>query len=240
MSHKNLLADTDFTDSRDQRFVHSVVIGKVSKIEVSDKGANIRVIMPDKIDHDGQPLITKPIPVLQICAGKKRQFAMPCVGQNALLVKLPNSTASYGVLGFFYTSKDPPPVTDPLLDYTVWDDEKTFIKFDGNKDADPFLTWDFQGGWKATAAKDINIKTTNGAKVTVEGDGQVTIKSDSSDIIVDSASGKVTIQGATGVTISDSASVTVQAPTIKLQGNIVHTGDITTSGVHTDSLGHHH
>ena len=229
---KNLLADTDFTDSRDQRFVHSVIIGKVSKIECSDQGANIRVIMPDKIDHQGQPLITKPIPVMQVSTGGKRSFAMPRIGQNALLVKLPNSTSSYASIAHFYTTNDPPPVIDPLLDYTIWDDGKTYIKFDANKNADPFLTWDFQGGWKATVAKDINIKTTNGAKITVEGDGDVMVKSDSGNITVNAASGQVTISG--------NSQVTIQAPTINLQGNVVHTGNMNTSGVHTDSLGHHH
>ena len=73
---KNLLADTDFTDGRDKRFVHSVLIGRISKLECSEKGANVRVIMPDRLDSDGQPLITKPIPVLQISAAARSP--LPC------------------------------------------------------------------------------------------------------------------------------------------------------------------
>jgi len=229
---KNLLADTDYTDGRDQRFVHAVQIGRVSKIECNEDQANIRVIMPDKLDHNGQPLITKPIPVLQISAGGKKSFAMPRIGQNVLLVKLPNSTSSYAALNFFYTSKEKPPVTDPLLDYCIWDDGKTFIKLDGNKDADPFLTWDFQGGVKINTQKDINIKAQNGAKINIEGDGDVTVKSDNGNIIVNAASGAVTIEG--------NQSVTLKATTIIIQGNIQHTGNMNTSGVHTDANGIHH
>jgi len=232
MSRKNLLADTDFTDGRDKRFVHTILLGKVKTIECTDKQANITALMPDRLDHEGTPLTTKAIPVLQISAGGKKQFAMPRIGQNVILLKLPNSTSSYAAINAFYTSNDPPPVKDPLLDYTIWDDGKTYVKFDANKDADPFLTWDFQGGWKATVAKDINIKTTNGAKVNIEGDGTVTVKSDSGDIVINAASGQVTIQG--------SSQITLTAPTIKLDGFVHTTGNMLTDGVHTDSLGHHH
>jgi len=232
MGQKNLLSDTDYTDGRDKRFAASVLLGKVAKIECSEKGANIRCLLADRLDHKGQPLVTMPVPVLQVCAGGKRSFAMPRIGQNVFLTKLPNSTCNYGAMGFFYTTKDPPPVTDPLLDYTIWDDGKTYVKFDANKNADPFLTWDFQGGWKATVAKDINIKTTNGAKVTIEGDGDVTVKSDSGNITVNAASGAVTIQGNSGITI--------KAPTITLDGFVHTTQNMLTDGVHTDSLGHHH
>src|SRR5262245_36967918 len=146
MALKNLLGDTDYSDGRDNRFAKSVLLGKVSKLEVDEKGANVRIIMPDRLDHNGQPLITKPIPVLQISAGGKKQFAMPRLDQNALVVKLPNSTSNYAAIGFFYTTKLPPPVTDPKLDYTEWEGGH-IQKFDANDDADVFLTWDFKGGW---------------------------------------------------------------------------------------------
>jgi phage baseplate assembly protein gpV len=226
---KNLLADTDFTDGRDKRFVHSVLIGRVSKLECSEKGANVRVIMPDRLDHEGQPLITKPIPVLQISAGGKKQFAMPRLNQNTLLVKLPNSTSSYAAIGFFYTTKEPPPVTDPKLDYAIYDEGST-KQFDANDGKGDEL-WNLKGqitfnadGTITVESKktDIVVKSDQG-KVTVEANGDVTVKSDS---------GQVTVQG--------SSSVTLQAPTINLKGNVIHTGNMTTSGVHTDSLGHHH
>jgi phage baseplate assembly protein gpV len=213
MGHKNILADTDFADGRDQRFVHSILIGKVSDIVCTDKGANVRVIMPDKLDHDDQPLITKPIPVLQVSAGGKKSFAMPRIGQNTLLVKLPNSTSSYAAIGFFYTSKDPPPVTDPRLDYCIYDDGSS-IKIDSNDGASVTLTWDFKGGISITTQKDIAINAQGGAKVTVTAEG---------DITLNSTGGKAVIT----------------ASEIDLNGTIVHEGSMTTSGIHTAADGPH-
>jgi phage baseplate assembly protein gpV len=138
-------------------------VGKVTKIECSDKGANVRVIFPDRTDHNGQPLISRPIPILQIASLAKRSFAVPRLNDNVVCVKLPNGTSNYLVVGSYYTSKDPPPVTDPKLDYTEWEGGH-IEKRDANDGADVFLTQDFKGGWNCTVKKDINIKTTNGAK----------------------------------------------------------------------------
>lgn len=234
---KNLLADTDYTDGRDQRFVHSVLIGRVSKIECNEKGANIRVIMPDKLDHKGQPLITKPIPWLQTCAGKqdgKRTFSMPRIGENVTLTKLPNSTSSYIAARSFYTSKQPPPVTDPKLDYTEWEGGHK-EQFDANTDdngnpkSDVFLTQDFKAGWKGTYKKDVNLNTTDSAKFNVTADGDVNIKS---------ANGNINAQSPNGTIFLDQQTIHLKG-TVVIEGNISHTGDMVTSGVHTDSNGHH-
>ena len=232
---KNLLADTDFTDGRDKRFVHSVLIGRVSKLECSDTAANVRVTMPDRLDSEGQPLITKPIPVLQVSAGGKKSFAMPRIGQNALMVKLPNSTSSYAAIGFFYTRKEKPPVKDPLVDYCEWEGGH-IQKHDANEDADVFLTQDFKGGWNCTVKKDVNLKTTDGAKTNIESDGDVLIKSATGNINVESPSGVVTIKQQT---------IELQATDIKLTGKVTivgaidHTGAHETHGVHHDNKGFH-
>jgi phage baseplate assembly protein gpV len=232
---KNLLADTDFTDGRDKRFVHSVLIGRVSKLEVSEKGANVRIIMPDRLDHQGQPLITKPIPVLQISAGGKKQFAMPRLDQNALLVKLPNSTSSYAAIGFFYTTKVPPPVTDPKLDYTIWEGGHT-QQFDANTDdngnpkSDVFLTQDFKAGWKGTYKKDVNLNTTDSAKFNVQADG---------DVLIQSAKGNIDVKAPTGTVTIEQDIVTLKANTINLIGNVVHQGNMSTTGIHTAADGPH-
>src|SRR5215831_5282100 len=177
MGRKNLLADTDYTSGKDNRFKNSVHIGRVSEIIVTDKGANVRVIMPDKVDHNDQPLITKPIPVLQTSTGKKRSFAMPRIGQNVLLVKLPNGTSDYAAVGFFYTSNDPPPVTDPMLDYCEYDDGST-MKFDANEGT---LTWNFKGGISVTTVEDITINTQG--KVTINADGDIKLVSSGGKVI---------------------------------------------------------
>ena len=232
---KNILSDTDYTKGWDNRFGVSVVIGKVSKIECSEKGANVRVIMPDRVDHEGNPLISKPVPVMMIASKAKKSFAVPRLNDNVVLVKLPNGTSNYMVVGSFYTSKDPPPVTDPLLDYTEWEGgHKQTI--DANEDAEVFLKQDFKGGWDATIKKDVNLKTTDSAKFNIEADGDVLVKSATGNVNVESPTGTVTIKQQT---------IELQATTIRLTGaveivgQITHTGSMTTSVTHVDSVGPH-
>jgi phage baseplate assembly protein V len=194
---KNLLADTDYSKGKDNRFRSALMIGRVSEVKCDETQASVRVIFPDRLDHKDQPLITKPIPVLQQSAGAKRAFAMPRVGQNVLVAKLPNGSSDYLLLGTFYTTSDPPPVTDPLLDHTEYDDGSV-IEFDAGTGS---MRWDLKGG------------------ISLQCDGDVTIKCN--------------------------GSLLIDAPNIKLQGamtfegDITHTGNINTSGHHTDAGGHH-
>jgi phage baseplate assembly protein gpV len=230
MGRKNLLADTDYTSGRDNRYKSSVLMGFVSKIECDDKHANVRVIMPDRIDHEGTPLNTKPIPVLQIASSAKKSFAMPRLKDVVAIVKMPNSTSDYFVIGSFYTPRNPPPVTDPLVDYTEWEGGH-IQKFDANEDADVFLTQDFKGGWDATIKKDVNLKTTDGAKFNIEADG---------DVLMKSASGNINIESPTGTVTIKQDVIELNATTIKLIGHVIVTGAIDQSGgVHHDPNGFH-
>jgi phage baseplate assembly protein gpV len=235
MGRKNLLSDTDYTSGKDMRFKSAVWLAKVSKIEVTDKQANVRVLMPDRLDHEGTPMNSKPIPVLQIASLAKRSYAMPRLKDNVLIMKLANATSDYVVIGSFYTTKEPPPVSDPKLDYTEWEGGHT-QKFDANDDAEVFLTQDFKGGWHATIKKDVLLKTTDSAKFNIESDGDVLIKSANGNIDIESPTGTVTIK---------QDEIVLQATNIKLigaveiTGNITHTGNMTTTGAHTDVNGLH-
>jgi phage baseplate assembly protein gpV len=232
---KNLLSDTDYTSGRDNRFSVGSAIGRVSKVEVSEKGANVRVIMPDRLDADDNPLISKPVPVLQIASQAKKSFAVPRIDDNVMMVKLANGTSNYAVIGSFYTSKRPPPVTDPLLDYTEWEGGHIEQR-DANEDADVFLTQDFKGGVKTTVKKDIEIKTTDGGKMSMTSDGDMLVKSATGDVNVESPSGAVNIKQKT---------INLEADTINLKGHVVitgaldHTGEHRTNGHHIDSTGPH-
>lgn len=218
---KNILSDTDYTSGRDNRFGVAVVIGRVSKLEVSEKGANVRVIMPDRVDHQDQPLISKPIPVLQIASQAKKSFAVPRLDDNVMLVKLANGTSNYAVIGSFYTSKRPPPVTDPMLDFVEYDDGST-MQFNAETGE---LTWKLKGDMLWDNEKDFTLKTKG--NVVIEIDGDVTIKPGGNVAI--EAGGDVDIKGGT---------VNLQGA-MKFTGNIDHIGDIHTSGRHVDSLGPH-
>jgi len=213
MARKNLLADTDFTHGKDKRYGASVHIGRVTEVICDETQASVRVIMPDRLDHEGQPLITKPIPVWQTSAGKKKSFAMPRVGQNVVLLKMPNGTSAYHVIGTFYTTSDPPPVTDPLLDYCIYDDGST-KQFDANNGTE---TWKLKGG------------------IVIETDEAISIQCDK-DVTIDS-SAKVYIKGATEVKI-EGGNLILKGP-LRIEGDIDHVGNMVTSGVHTDTNGVH-
>jgi phage baseplate assembly protein gpV len=231
---KNILSDTDYTKGWDNRFGTSVVVGKISKLECSEKGANVRVIMPDRCDHDGNPLITKPIPVLQVASAAKKSFAMPREKDNIVLVKLPNGTANYLAIGSFYTSKSPPPITDPKVDYCEWEGGHT-EQHDANDDAEVFLTQDFKGGVKTTVKKDIEVKTTDGGKMSMTSDGDMLMKSATGNINVESPSGTVNIKQQA---IHLTGHVTIDGP-LDINGNITHVGNMNTNGTHQDTRGFH-
>jgi phage baseplate assembly protein V len=228
MGVKNILSDTDHARGQDTRFMQAVAIGRVTKIEVDDKRANVRVIMPDRKDHVGTPLITKPIPVMQVASTAKKSYAIPRIGTPVVLLKLANGTSDWLVVGSFYTKNDPPPVSDPMLDYVVYDDGST-QQFDANNGT---LTWRLKGAIDIETDGNVKIKAKTGATVTIEGDADVLVKSDSA---------KVTLQSGTDVEVNATGEVklTSAANIVRINGNIIHTGDMSTTGVHTDSLGFH-
>ena len=236
MSIKNILSDTDFTRGKDTRFQTAVLIGRVSKIECTDKHANVRVIMPDRKDHNGTPLNTKPVPVLQIASMAKKQFAVPRLNDLVVMVKMANSTSDYLVVGSIYSKSNPPPVKDPLLDYTAWEGGHT-QQFDANKDADVFLTQDFKGGWKGTYKKDVNLATTDSAQFNVKADGDMLLQSANGNIDVKAPSGTITLEQDT-IILKGTSGITLQGP-VTIIGNITHTGGMVTSGAHLDVNGHH-
>ena len=51
--------------------------------------------------------------------------------------------------------------------------------------------------------------------------------------------GGLLVESSKPVTIKSSGTVTIEAPTVVINGNIQHTGNMATSGVHTDSNGVH-
>jgi phage baseplate assembly protein V len=211
---KNLLADTDYTKGWDNRFGTTALIGYVSEIDVTDKHANVRVIMPDRVDHKNQPLITKPVPVMQVASTAKKSFAVPRKDDMVLMVKLPNGTSNYAVIGSFYTPRNPPPVTDPMLDYVEYDDGST-MQFDANSGE---LTWKLKGDMLWDNEGDFTLKLQGNISIEVEGDADI------------KAQGDVVVEGQT---------VRITGTPITLEGDIQHTGNMNTSGIHTDSRGLH-
>jgi phage baseplate assembly protein V len=220
---KNLLGDTDYAKGWDNRFSTSVIIGRVSELDCTADHADARIIMPDRVDHNGTPLITKPVPVMQVASLAKKSFAMPRKNTLVLMVKLPNGTSSYAVIGSFYSKSNPPPVTDPMLDYVIYDDGST-MQFDANSGKGE-LTWKLKGDVLWDNTKKLTIKQ----QQDIEFDGQQNFNVNAQADINLKPVGTCLIQGAT---------IHLKGAVI-IEGDITHTGNMTTSGVHTDSLGHH-
>ena len=49
---KNLLGDTDYNRQPDARYKNTITIARVSKIESDKTQANVRVLFPDRTDHE--------------------------------------------------------------------------------------------------------------------------------------------------------------------------------------------
>ena len=212
---KNIIGGTDFTKGWDNRFGATVHVGFVSKIEVDSERASVRVIMPDKVDHNGTPLNTKPIPVLQVASQAKRQFAVPRLGTPVAIIKMPTGTSNYLVVGSFYSKANPPPVTNPNLDYVIYDDGSV-MQFDASNGEQ---LWQLKGKmtWDNDKGADLKFKEA---------------------VLLDAGAGNITIKS-TGTILLDGATVKLKGTNIIFEGNINHTGNMETSGVHHDSLGYH-
>jgi phage baseplate assembly protein V len=230
MGIKRLLSDTDSQRGHDNRFGTAVVIGKVSKIECTDKHANVRVLLPDRVDHNGTPLNTKPIPVLQVASQAKKSYAVPRINDQVVLIKLANGTSDYLVVGSFYTSSNKPPVKDPMLDYVEYDDGST-MQFNASTGE---LTWKLKGNMLWDNEKDFTLKTKG--NVDIEIDGDYTNKPQG-NIDVE-AGGDVDLK-AGGDTVIEAANITLRAANITLDGFVHTTAAMRTDGVHTDVNGLH-
>jgi phage baseplate assembly protein V len=53
------------------------------------------------------------------------------------------------------------------------------------------------------------------------------------------ATGPISVKSDAPITIESAVSISLKAPQVAIEGNITHTGNMTTSGTHTDSIGTH-
>jgi len=141
---------------KDQRFNNSHRIGRVSELVVDDTQTSVRVAFPDK-----QNVISKPFPVCQTSGGARRSFNVPKVGQSVLCGMLANGDSDGFVIGTFYTTQDPPPISDPLRQYTEFADGTSF---DFNE-ATSTLAINAKGPLNLVTSGPVSIK---GSEVTIE------------------------------------------------------------------------
>jgi phage baseplate assembly protein V len=172
----NNIGNTNFT-GHDNRYQNMAFIGRVADRQADDVSTNARVIRPDQQDY-----ITKQMPIMQTSASGKRSFAMPRKGANVVCLKLPNGTADGVVLGTFYTTSDPPPVSDPNLDFTEYDDGSTMSMNASTGQLD----WNLKGAMNMTTGQPVTIKADKIiliGDVEIQGNLKVTGKIDADDDI---------------------------------------------------------
>lgn len=105
---------------KDNRFNAAHRIGRVAEIVSDTTQTSARVVFPDKGN-----LVSKPLPILQPSGGARRSYNVPKVGQSVLVGTLSNGDSDGFIIGTFYTTQDPPPIADPLRQYTEFADGTT-------------------------------------------------------------------------------------------------------------------
>lgn len=159
-----------------------IAVGRVASHECDDSKADVRILFPDREDF-----ISKPGPVIQRSGGGKRSYDVPRVGQSVLVARLPGAVEENFVLGSFYTTADPPPITDPNMDYIEYDDGSV-VSFDPKTAT---MTWMIKGP--------INL-TATGGPITLTTDGQCTITAPEIKLAGNvTITGNLTVEGETSM-----------------------------------------
>lgn len=92
--------------------------GQISSINAANGTA--RVTFADKDD-----LVSYDLPVLQRSTLKNKDYSMPDIGESVVCIFQPNGVAEGFVVGAHYNEEDKPPVSDPDVRMTKFDDGTT-------------------------------------------------------------------------------------------------------------------
>lgn len=102
---------------RDSEIRNSLRHGKVTEVLCDKTQVCVRVQWLDK-----QGLISKPLPVLQFGSRSTSNFWCPKVADDVTVQMLPNGSEEGFVIGSFYNTGNPPPITDPDTRHTTYAD----------------------------------------------------------------------------------------------------------------------
>ena len=187
--------------------------GKVIDRKLDEKiGPLVRVQYLDK-----QGLISKWLQVKQPGSRLTMHYYCPKVGDDVNVTMLPNGYEDGFVDGSFFNKRNPPPSGVDL-------DTRHFRSQDGSvieyREIDSTFNLDARGAGTG-------VRTGSGGTVIV-------------------AAGLVDVSGiekialtAPVVEVIATTTIILTAPVVAINGEIVHTGNMTTSGVHTDANGIH-
>ena len=159
---------------------------------------------------DRNNLITKPLPVLQRSAGGMRTFSVPKVGQRVKISRFGNGLEHGSIDGTYFTPGNPPPTVNPNMEMAHFSDG-SMIFYDPGANT---MKLDMKGPVDLETLGPITLVTT----------ADTTIRA--ANILIEA--GTIVLRGET----------TIDGP-LTVIGDIEHTGNMNTSGVHQDSNGFH-
>jgi phage baseplate assembly protein V len=192
--------------------------GKVTDRKNDEKrGPLVRVQFLDK-----QGLVSYWLPVKQFGSHKTLHFYVPKIGENVNVNMLANGSEDGFVDGSFFTAGTPPPEGLDIDTRHFRAEDETVIEY---REIDSTF----------------NLADKNGPVLV-----KATHIDETADTYIQLHAGSYIEEHAgTYVEITAGTQVTITAPTIILNGHMIfnglitHTGDMTTSGIHTDSRGLH-
>ena len=189
-----------FNKNLEQLYTLLLQVIRVGK--VTARNAELHKVQVKVADTCGAPLITDFLPVLAQRTVNDCEYDLPDIGQDVVVIFMPNGLECGFVLGGFYNTNQRPNQTNPDI-YQHSFKDGTFLQYDRSAHV---LTADVKGdiAVKATGKADINVT----GNVTEAVGGSLTA----------TVTGNVTITGSAAVTIKGSSSITLNAPTVNIQG----------------------
>jgi phage baseplate assembly protein V len=203
--------------------------GKVVEIVCDKTQTSVRV---QYLDKDG--LVSKALPVKQFGSRSSSSFWCPKVGDDVSVTMLPNGNEDGFVDGSFYNTGNPPPITDPNTKHTTFSDGSIIEYGEGA----PTSGATRAGGSNASqlTLQLVGPVLLNCTTMTITCSGLMNVTAPEADFDTPTfhIKGNLIVDGT--INMGGSASGT----TLTINGNIQHTGDMHTSGRHTDVNGTHH
>lgn len=187
-----------------KRLIRRVLrIGKV--VGINAELCKARVEFPDNAG-----IVSYEMPIIQAHTYKDKFYSMPVIDEYVLCAFLPNGTETGFILGSYYSTATPAPVTDANK-FNITFDDGTVLEYDKSAH---LLVADVKGSVDIKAAQDITVKAEGNISVTcVEAEltaDKVTVKSPDITLGDGVATGVITqacICSLTGLAHPDASSV---------------------------------
>lgn len=202
-----------FNKNLEQLYTLLLQVIRVGK--VTARNAELHKVQVKVADTCGAPLITDFLPVLSQRTVNDCEYDLPDIGQDVVVIFMPNGLETGFVLGGFYNTNQRPNQTNPDI-YQHSFKDGTFLQYDR---AAHVLTADVKGDIvvKATGKADINV----GGNITEIVGGALTA----------TVTGDVSVTSSAAVTIKASSAITLNAPTVNIQGTLNTSAQSGGSGV---------